>query len=94
MTVIIRVPQLELRVPTSGRQNSAFVSDAAILGDLEMGGLGGRFTGDDGWVEAGVLNCEGTSRMVGLCGISSVLLSTHAWSDNTFCLASLASVAG
>lgn len=77
-----------------GRQSSAFVSDAAILGDLEMGGVGSRFTGDDGRVEAGVLNCEGTSRMVGLCGISLMLLGIHAWSDNTFCLASLASVAG
>jgi hypothetical protein len=81
-------------VPTSGRQSSAFFSDAAILGDLEMGGAGSRFTGDDGRVEAGVLNCEGTSQMVELYGISLVLLKTHTRSDNTFCLASLASVAG
>jgi hypothetical protein len=53
VAVIIRVPQLERRVPTLGRRSSAFVSDAAIFGDLEMGGVGSRFTGDDGRVEAG-----------------------------------------
>jgi hypothetical protein len=59
VTVIIRIPRLERRAPVSERQSSAFVSDAAKLGDLEMGGVGSRFTGDDGRVETGVLNCEG-----------------------------------
>jgi hypothetical protein len=78
----------------SERQSSAFVSNAAKLSDPEMGGVGSRFTGDGGRVETGVLNCEGTSRIMELHGVSLLALGIHAWSDNTFCLVSLASVAG
>jgi hypothetical protein len=50
----------------SGRDVSVFVSDSAILGDLEIGGVGNSWTGDEGRVDAGVANCDGTSRIVEL----------------------------
>jgi hypothetical protein len=66
VTVMISVPRLERSMPTSGRPVPSLVSDSAILGDLEIGGVGKSWTGDEGRVDAGVANCDGTSRIVEL----------------------------